>query len=766
MVPKIQNSRFRIKESSLAAFKEPPDLLHLRVAFFRLWLSLLLTSASVAEQTRAHDKPLSTEALTALVRPSVVTISVTGRAGEESVLGTGFVISPDGLIATNLHVLVEARPITVEFADGRKYQAESVHASDKSVDLAIIRVKAAGLKTLELAESSKVQDGQSVVAFGNPEGLKNSVVQGIVSGHRKLEGVPMLQLAIPIERGNSGGPVVDRQGRVLGILTIKAAYTRNLGFAVESKALRPLIARPNPIQIGKWLTIGALNPREWKTLFGSDWRQRAGRIQVKPAGRGFGGRSLCLSETKPLKLPYELAVSVKMENESGAAGLAFHSDGKHKHYGFYPTAGQLRLTRFDGPTVYTWTILDQRRTEDYRPGDWNRLRVRFEKEQFKCFVNDRLVFTSRDRGLTAGKIGLAKFRDTVAEFKGFQVGADLSERQPNSKHVENVLKAVWQISSQRFPSDEDVKKFADDPEINIALLNKESKALHARIAYVKELTKQVHRHQTSTQILDELKKSEDEISLLKIGLLIARLDNREVEVDAYLKLFDRMGEDLKAGLPEKPTERDKLDALNHYMFKEMGYHGSRFEYFHASNSYLNEVIDDREGLPIALSVIYMELAHRAGLIIEGVGLPRYFVVRCKLEKGAPQLIDVFEGGVLMSVEDAKRKVLAMTNRPMVKGDLKTSARKEIVMRMIRNLLGLAQNSEDTEQSIQYLDVLLALEPDDPSFRMMRGYNHYHRGDNRRSLKDVEWLLKRKPASIKIRRVEELHRRLKAELGKE
>ena len=120
----------------------------------------------------------------------------------------------------------------------------------------------------------------------------------------------------------------------------------------------------------------------------------------------------------------------------------------------------------------------------------------------------------------------------------------------------------------------------------------------------------------------------------------------------------------------------------------------------------------------------------------------------------------------MSGDDAKRKVLEMTHRPLVKGDLNTSTRKEIVMRMIRNLLGLAQSSENAEQSIQYLDVLLALEPNEPSFRMMRGYFHYQRGDNKRSLKDVEWLVEREPPSINIRRVEELHRRLKAELGKE
>src|SRR5262249_1120227 len=150
-----------------------------------------------------------------------------------------------------------------------------------------------------LGDAEKLKIGQDVVALGNPQGLKYSVVSGVVSGRRTFDGRSMIQLAMPIEPGNSGGPLVDRLGRVQGVLTLKSVVTANLGFAMPVNALRPLLEKPNPVPMAKWLTIGALDPEDWTTVFGARWRQRAGRILVDGTGKGFGGRALCLS-TKPI----------------------------------------------------------------------------------------------------------------------------------------------------------------------------------------------------------------------------------------------------------------------------------------------------------------------------------------------------------------------------------------------------------------------------------------------------------------------------------
>ena len=109
---------------------------------------------------------------------------------------------------------------------------------------------------------------------------------------------------------------------------------------------------------------------------------------------------LCLNQTKFPKLPFEIEVEVQLEDESGAAGLVFNSDGKDKHYGFYPTNGSLRLTRFDGPNVFSWTILDTVQSQAYLPSEWNRIRVRLEENgRMVCSVNEEVVIDMIDHGL-------------------------------------------------------------------------------------------------------------------------------------------------------------------------------------------------------------------------------------------------------------------------------------------------------------------------------------------------------------------------------
>src|SRR5919198_3171965 len=177
---------------------------------------VLCLAGSRAAEPSPPEKPApkapAVEHVAAKVRPSVVVITSRGRDGQREGLGTGFVVSADGLIATNLHVIGEGRGVTVELADGRRYEATAVHASDRKLDLAVVRIGARGLTPLELGDSSLLKDGQAVVALGNPHGLKHSVVAGVVSGKRDIDGRPMLQVAIPIEPGNSGGPPVGKQG--------------------------------------------------------------------------------------------------------------------------------------------------------------------------------------------------------------------------------------------------------------------------------------------------------------------------------------------------------------------------------------------------------------------------------------------------------------------------------------------------------------------------------------------------------------------------
>src|SRR5262245_4678796 len=212
-------------------------------ALMLLWP--LHRNLSQEPQKTETGKSQTVEQLAKAARPAIVVITVPGRDGKQQGLGTGFVVSKDGLIATNLHVIGEARPLTVQTADGKRQPVKAIHASDRALDLALLRIDAKDLTPLELADSDKLEIGQAIVALGHPHGLEHSVVSGVVSGRPKIDDRSMIQLAVPIEKGNSGGPVLDMLGRVHGIITLKSQVTPNLGFAVPVNALKTLLKKPN-----------------------------------------------------------------------------------------------------------------------------------------------------------------------------------------------------------------------------------------------------------------------------------------------------------------------------------------------------------------------------------------------------------------------------------------------------------------------------------------------------------------------------------------
>ena len=145
-----------------------------------------------------------------------------GGGGERHSLGSGFIISSDGYVLTNNHVVDGADEILIKLSDRRELDAKVV-GTDKESDVALLKVNATNLPTVPLGDSSKLKPGQWVVAIGSPFGLDHSITQGIVSyvgrsnGGADQQYVPFIQTDVPINRGNSGGPLFDLDGKVVGI---------------------------------------------------------------------------------------------------------------------------------------------------------------------------------------------------------------------------------------------------------------------------------------------------------------------------------------------------------------------------------------------------------------------------------------------------------------------------------------------------------------------------------------------------------------------
>ncbi len=696
------------------------------------------------------------------LRPSLATIRATGRSGGEVGIGTGFVVAEDGLIATNLHVIGEGRSFTIEMADGRKLTPTAVHASDRSVDLAVIRVAVDDqpLVPLQLGDSDLADQGTAVVAMGNPWGLQNSVVNGVVSAKREVEGQELLQLAMPVEPGNSGGPVVDMRGNVLGIVNMKSAIQRNIGFAVQSNVLKVLLEKPNPVPIDRWLNIGAIDTKQWVPLFGGDWRQEAGKIKVSGTGQGFGGRSLCLSALETPEVPFELAVSVKMDDESGAAGLVFHSDGNNKHYGFYPSSGKIRLSCFRGPTVYSWQVLHDRPHDQYRPGQWNDLKIRVEKDKLLCYLNGQLVLESRDTTFTSGRVGLAKFRQTVAEFKKFTLAKEIPAVVTDPAEVDRVTRQLDALPTYTTLTQGDLEPLTESAPATLAVLSRQSqeiedqaKQLSQKADQLRQLAEEIQTRVIAKQLSAFADPEQmEQADLFRGAMLIATLDQVELDVDGYVAELDRMADEIRKTFEDDADGITRLKMLDQYLFADHGYHGSRFDFYHRANSYMNRVIDDREGLPITLSVLYMELGRRLDLNLQGVGLPRHFVVRYVPGEGESQLIDPFESGKRLTRDDAARIVGVATENLQDEIHLHAATKQEILSRILANLDNLADRDGDKSGRLRYLEARIALQPDAFRLRGMRAVLHAEMGRRAAALADLDWILDAEPPGLDIEQV--------------
>jgi S1-C subfamily serine protease len=204
---------------------------------FRTVLSVLILSAFVSHlplTTRADE--LTTEEIAKQFTSSVMVVN----SGDSQ--GTGFVVSDDGVLVTNFHVIEGGGKIFVKSAKGGIYEVQKVLAVDKQRDVAVLKIHASNLNSTNLADEASLNPGSKVVVIGNPAGLEHTISEGIVSANRILpEYGEVIQITAPISSGSSGSPVFDIRGDVIGIATFKRVDGEALNFAIPSQRIIDLL---------------------------------------------------------------------------------------------------------------------------------------------------------------------------------------------------------------------------------------------------------------------------------------------------------------------------------------------------------------------------------------------------------------------------------------------------------------------------------------------------------------------------------------------
>ena len=247
--------------------------------------------------------------------------------------------------------------------------------------------------------------------------------------------------------------------------------------------------------------------------------------------------------------------------------------------------------------------------------------------------------------------------------------------------------------------------------------------------------------------------SDDRIELARACLLIAEDAYPGLDVEGYVNEIARLALRLRTRLSRSAGAEEKVVELNQFLFEELGYSGNADHYYDPRNSYLNEVIDRRTGIPITLSVLYMELGRKIGLPLEGVSFPGHFLVRVRM-RGGMLVLDPFAGGEPQSEDELRVRLERVIPRDAAGGIpvrdlpleqfLEPATKRQILARLLRNLKGIYRQAEMPERMLDVLNRALVVTPDSTSDLRDRGVVYQQLQCYRAALRDLTDYVAREP----------------------
>jgi len=313
------------------------------------------------------------------IRPDpddVLTIVALDREGQPIRQGSGFVLTADGLAGTNYHVLQGARSAIAQCCNGRVFEVSQIEGLDEKKDLILFRMRLRDgngaprdLHPVDLETSPNEQVGEKVTVVGSPQGLENTVSDGILSAVREYDSIRYLQITAPISPGSSGGPVFNESGRMIGIATFQMKEGQNLNFAISSQHLVPLLDQHLEVSLAELPRAEepASNQEKTEPAAAADIPTESGIASGSLTGQ-FGG--IVHNESVDTSAPFSIIVQQSDDALSGCMGvrqplfgsgpLQGHVSGNEVAFDVTSAIGTIRFTGTTHGTSITGTyIVDQ-----------------------------------------------------------------------------------------------------------------------------------------------------------------------------------------------------------------------------------------------------------------------------------------------------------------------------------------------------------------------------------------------------------------------
>lgn len=258
---------------------------------------------------------------------------------------------------------------------------------------------------------------------------------------------------------------------------------------------------------------------------------------------------------------------------------------------------------------------------------------------------------------------------------------------------------------------------------------------------------------------------DSELDLAETALLIAQEEYPSLDRLRYVELLDELAYAARAKMGGDSDPYARVNLLSEFLFDEENFTGNERDYYDPRNSYLNEVLERRLGIPITLSLVFMEVGQRLGMQVQGVGMPGHFLV--KYVDGQDEIVvDPFRKGIIMGADDCQEMLRRVTGGliPITTGDLPVVGKKEMLNRMLNNLKTIYLVRKDYPRALAAVERMLLVNPKQPEELRDRGLIRYRVGELAEAIFDLETYLNGNPeapdADAMERQVREMRRELR------